>query len=111
MTVKKERIESIIKRELAPVIQNRLNDPSLKFVSITEVDVTNDFSFATIYVSFLEDSKKQPGMDALNKVKGMLRSEVSKALSIRRTPELIFKLDESSEYGAKIDGILESLKK
>ncbi|QIK70079.1 30S ribosome-binding factor RbfA [Erysipelothrix sp. HDW6C] len=111
MTVKKERVESIIKRELAPIILNRLNDPSLSFVSVTDVEVTNDFSFATIYVSFLEEKNKVPGMEALNRAKGILRSEVSKALSIRRTPELIFKLDESIEYGNHIATLLEKIKK
>ncbi|CAM3535317.1 30S ribosome-binding factor RbfA [Erysipelothrix sp. HDW6B] len=111
MSVKKERIESIIKRELAPLIVNRLNDPSLSFVSITDVEVTNDFSFATIYVSFLQDKDKKKGMEALRRAKGILRSEVAKSLSIRRTPELLFKLDESSEHGTRIDTILESLRK
>lgn len=109
MTVKKERIESIIKRELAPIIVNRLNDPSLRFVSVTDVKVTNDYSFATVYVSFLEERYKEKGMEALNKAKGLLRTEVSRVLSIRRTPELIFKLDESLEYGSKIEAILHKI--
>lgn len=110
MTLRKERIESIIKKELAPIITKHLNDPNLKFVSVTDVEVTNDLSFATIYVSFLEDRYKVKGMEALEKAKGLLRSEVSKALSTRRTPELIFKLDESGEHGAKIEKILTQIK-
>lgn len=109
MSVRKDRIESIIKREIAPAILNKLNDPSLKSANVTDVEVTNDLSFATIYVSFLKDSDKKKGMIALNKAKGLLRSEVSRALSTRRTPDLIFKLDESSEYGSKIDTLLAKL--
>ncbi len=48
-------------------------------------------------------------MEVLEKAKGILRSEVSKALSTRRTPDLIFKRDESLEYGAKIEGILKKI--
>ena len=62
MSVKKDRIESLIKRELAPIIQNRLNDPSLEFVSITDVELTNDLSYATIYVSFLKEENNEKGV-------------------------------------------------
>ena len=110
MSVKKERIESIIKKELAPIII-RLNDPSLKFVSVTDVTVTNDLSFAYIYVSFLDEKDKEKGIIALTKAKGMLRTEISKTLSTRRSPELIIKLDESIEQGNKIENILSEIKK
>ena len=109
MSVKKERIESIIQKELAPIIHNRLNDPALKFVSVTDVEVTNDLSFATIYVSFLDERQKEAGMAALNKAKGLLRSEVAQSLSTRRTPDLIFKSDESLAYGSNIERILKKI--
>ncbi|AMC93326.1 ribosome-binding factor A [Erysipelothrix larvae] len=109
MTVKKERIESIIKRVVSSTIANRLNDPALKFMSVTDVEVTNDLSFATIFVSFFEETNKVTGMEVLEKAKGLLRTEVSKSLDTRRTPELIFKLDESLEYGSKIEGILKQI--
>ncbi len=111
MSVKKERIESTIKRELAPIINNRLNDPSLQFVSVTDVTLTNDMSFAYIYVSFLNEKDKVKGMEALLKAKGMLRSEVAQKLTTRRAPELIFKLDESLEQGNKIETILAKISK
>lgn len=110
MSLKKERIESTIKKELAPIINNRLNDPSLNFVSITDVKLTNDMSFAYIYVSFLEEKNKEKGMQALQRSKGTLRSEIAKNLTTRRTPELIFKLDESLETGNKIESILAQIK-
>lgn len=110
MSVKKERIESIIQREVSNNIVNKLNDPSLKFVSVTDVQATNDLSFATIYVSFLDEKHKEKGMAALEKAKGSLRSDVSKAIKTRRTPELIFKLDESLEYGSRIEELLHKIK-
>ncbi|CAM3574252.1 30S ribosome-binding factor RbfA [Erysipelothrix urinaevulpis] len=111
MSVKKDRIESLIKRELAPIIQNRLNDPSLEFVSITDVELTNDLSYATIYVSFLKEENKEKGLAALDKAKGLLRSEIAKVLTTRRTPELIFKYDDSIQHGAKIDQLLDQISK
>lgn len=111
MSIKKERIESIIKREVAKTINVKLNDPALKFLSVTDVVVTNDLSYATVYVSFLKEEDKEAGIRVLDKAKGLLRSDVSKALDTRRTPEILIKLDESTEYGAKIDTILNQLKK
>lgn len=109
MSLKKERLESVIKREIALTITNKLNDPALKFCSVTDVVVTDDLSFATVYVSFLEESHKEKGMEVLIKAKGLLRTAVSKAIDTRRTPEILIKLDESSEHGAKIDSILDQI--
>ncbi|HLV49589.1 MAG TPA: 30S ribosome-binding factor RbfA [Erysipelothrix sp.] len=111
MSLKKERVESIIQRQVAKTITNELNDPALKFVSVTDVELTNDLSYATVFVSFLEEKDKVKGMEALNRAKGLLRSVVSKSLTTRRTPEILIKLDESSERGSKIDTILNKLNK
>lgn len=110
MSVKKERIESVIKREIAKTITNTLNDPALKFCSVTDVVLTDDLSYATVYVSFLEEKDKEKGLDVLIKAKGMLRTVVSKSIDTRRTPEILIKLDESSEQGARIDSILNEIK-
>ena len=111
MSLKKERVESIIQRQVAKTITNELNDPALKFVSVTDVELTNDLSYATVFVSFLEDKDKVKGMEALVRAKGLLRSVVSKSLTTRRTPEILIKLDASSEHGRKIDTILNKLNK
>lgn len=109
MSLKKERVESIIQRQVAKTITTELNDPALKFVSVTDVELTNDMSFATIFVSFLEDKDKAKGLEVLEKSKGLLRTVVSKSLTTRRTPEILIKLDESSEHGSRIDQILNKI--
>lgn len=109
MSLKKERIESIIQRQVAKTITTELNDPALKFVSVTDVELTNDMSFATIFVSFLEDKDKAKGLEVLEKSKGLLRTVVSKSITTRRTPEILIKLDESSEHGSRIDQILNKI--
>lgn len=111
MSLKKERVESIILRQVAKTITTEINDPSLKYANVTDVEVTNDLSFATVYVSFLDEKDKVKGMEALIKAKGYLRNVVSKSLSTRRTPEILIKLDESSERGTKIDEILNKINK
>ncbi len=109
MSLKKERVESIIQRQVAKTITTELNDPALKFVSVTDVELTNDMSFATIFVSFLEDKDKAKGLEVLEKSKGLLRTVVSKSITTRRTPEILIKLDESSEHGSRIDQILNKI--
>ena len=64
MSLKKERVESIILRQVAKTITTEINDPSLKYANVTDVEVTNDLSFATVYVSFLDEKDKVKGMEA-----------------------------------------------
>jgi len=110
MSLRKERVETIVQRQIAKTITTELNDPALKFVSVTDVELTNDLSYATVYVSFLKEEDKEKGLEVLEKSKGLLRSVVAKSITTRRTPEILIKLDESSEYGTKIDQILNKIK-
>lgn len=75
---------------------------------MTDVLLTNDYSFATIYVSFLntKDIKSSDRLLELNRVKGVVKSSLSSKLSIRKTPGLIFKIDDSFDKGQKIESIL-----
>ena len=107
MSVKQERVAQIILKDVTDIIQFSLKDPS---VTITDVQVTNDYSYATIYVSFLgKEERKQAGLKALNRAKGFIRSELGKRLSIRKVPDLIFKLDDSLEKGERIDSIISQI--
>lgn len=110
MGIKQERIESIINRVVNEVVQFQLKDPSIGFITITNVEVTNDYSYAKIYVTFLgKNARQDAGMKALNRAKGFIRKELSGKLSIRKTPELIFVLDTSFEKARKIDQIIQEI--
>ena len=100
-----------IKRELTAIFRT-IKDPRVTscFLSIVRVDVTNDLSYCTIYVSTLE------GMDATkNAVKGLvsasgyIRRELGHRLKLRHVPSLIFEATNSIEYSAEISKILNSL--
>ncbi|MCD7894857.1 MAG: 30S ribosome-binding factor RbfA [Erysipelotrichaceae bacterium] len=108
MTVKKDKLNATIMRELSDIIQNEVKNKEIGFCTITGVEITRDNSYAKVYVSFLS-SNPQKKLDALERSKGFIRSALSKRLSIRRCPELIFVLDTSIEYGNKIDSILNKL--
>ena len=107
MSVKHQRIESTINREITRIIQFEIKDPNLGFCTITEVKVTNDYSFAKVYISFLGQKQRQEkGLKILNKAKGHIRSLLATKLEIRKVPELIFELDETFENAQKIERIL-----
>ena len=106
--VKQERIAGIIKKNLSEIIQTDLKDKNVGFVTITDVEVTNDLSFAKVYVTFFD--KKEERLEALKNAKGFLKTALSKTMDTYKVPELIFVLDESLEKGNRIEQIIDDLK-
>lgn len=111
MADKQQRIETIIRKNLAEIIQIDLKNPHLGFVSIPEVRVSKDFSYATVYVSFIIEKEAEEGMKALEHSKGYIRSSLASKMSIRRCPELRFVLDEGYKKEARITELLNNAKK
>ncbi len=106
-----ERVAKIIERELSTILLMEAKNNLLKYISITKVVVTKDLSLANVWFIVRGDKDEQQAtIEAIEASKGFLRSELSHRLDIRKTPELRFKLDESLEYGEKIDQILRGLK-
>lgn len=108
-SLKGERVASDMQREICNILLLEAKDKDFKNVTITDVDVTNDLSFAKIYFTTLNNKEKVE--KDLNNASGFFRSELSKRLDIRHTPELRFIFDESIEYGQKIEKIIEELHK
>lgn len=106
-SIKQKRLEGIIRRNISDIVAFELKDPDVGFVTITDVEVSNDHSYAKVYVSFLgKDARNQAGLRALNRARGFIRTELSKRLDIRRTPELSFLIDRTMEEGRHIDDII-----
>jgi len=109
-SLKSERVASIIKRCVSEMLTTELNDPKLGFATVTDVEVTNDLSFAKVYVTFLgKQEKNDAGLRTLEKAKGRIRNYVSKNLDTRKCPELTFLHDESLETGNRIESIINKL--
>ena len=104
------RINEEIQKELANLIRN-LKDPRVQdtMISITHVETTPDLRFAKVYVSFLQEDKAEGAMKGLKSAGGYLRRELSHALNLRYTPELVWSLDDSITYGAKMMKLINSL--
>ena len=104
------RINEEIQKELSSAIRN-LKDPRVQntMISITHVEATPDLRYAKIYVSFLEENKAADALKGLKSASGYLRRELSSALQLRYTPELVWALDDSITYGAKMLKLINSL--
>ena len=108
MSLNTERLAKTMAKELSILLSREARDKNLSSVTITEVRVTNDLSYANIFYTvpdFLKDKIK----DSLNKAKGFLRSELARRVKARKMPELVFKFDEALEYGNHINEILNKL--
>ena len=104
------RINEEIQKCLAARIRE-LKDPrvSTTMISITRVETTPDLRYTKVYVSFLEENKAADAMKGLKSAAGWLRREVGQALKLRYTPEIMWALDDSITYGAKLLELINSL--
>ena len=105
-----QRINEDIQRILASLFRD-IKDPRVKqgIVSITEVETTSDLKQAKVFLSVFGVNSEKEFIKGLKSATGYLRSELSKSLSLRNTPQLIFELDNSIERGARISSILADL--
>ena len=104
------RINEEIQKELASLLRN-LKDPRVNatMVSITRVETTPDLRYAKVYASFLDESKANEALKGLKSASGYLRRELGQSLQLRYTPELVWALDDSITYGAKMLDLINSL--
>lgn len=105
-----KRLESLALRELSLLLRTDAKNKKLSNITVTEVRITNDLSFMTIYYTFYE-GKVENYEKALNDCKGYLRGELAKRLKARKMPELIFKHDEALAYGNHIEDLISSIHK
>ncbi len=109
MSLKIERINTNLKREISMILANEVDDKSIKFVTVTDVDTTNDLSLSKVYVTVLNNEKKDDIMKSLLNAKGFVRSQLFDRVDLRKIPDIRFIYDESIEYGNKIEKIIEDI--
>ena len=102
-----DRISEEVRREVDAIIREELGDPRIGGTfSVTRAEVTGDLRYAKIYVSVLEDDRREALMDALRNAKGFIRRALGKRMIIRYSPELVFISDKNIEYGVHIAKVL-----
>lgn len=106
------RINHEIRRVVSSMLSDGLKDPRIHpMTSITRVRVTNDLSFANIYVSVLgSEEEKQDTVDALNKAKGFIRRTISAEVDLRHTPEPVIKLDTTIEDADTLQNLIRKVR-
>ena len=113
MKLKREqRLNSEFQKEIYNILKNKVKNSMIsEMFSISEVDVTNDLKHAKVYVSVFsaDKEKSQATFEAICDSAKAVRTELSKTMHIRTVPELHFVLDNSAEYGNKIDKILSTI--
>jgi ribosome-binding factor A len=103
------RLGDLLQRELSKLIRDECKDPRLGMVTISGVEVTDDLSFARIYVTVMEDDKVKGSVEALNNAAGFFRTHLSKHLSLRVVPKIRFIYDPSLVIGSRMDKLLSSV--
>lgn len=105
-----QRVADFLKRELATTLQQEFRDPRLGMVSITDVDVSRDLSYAKVYVTVLgKDSEEEAkeSIAVLNNAAGFLRTQVARSNNARVTPKLRFYYDSSVVRGQYLSGLID----
>lgn len=95
---------------LSALLRN-VKDPRIsgKMISVTRVEATGDLRYAKVWLSVLDLEDEKEFKKGLKSASGWLRRELGNSMSLRFTPELVFEIDHSIEYGAHINQVLESL--
>ena len=107
-----DRISEEVRREVDRIIREDLSDPRVGGTfSVTRAEVTRDLRYAKIYVSVLEDDRREDLMKALKSAAGFIRRELGRNIIIRSAPELIFVSDENIAYGVHIAAVLNEVRK
>ncbi|MDB2386131.1 30S ribosome-binding factor RbfA [Shewanella sp.] len=102
------RIAQQLQQELAQVLQRDMKDPRIGFVTVNDVDVSRDLSYAKVYVTFFEEDEKlvQEKVEALDSAAGYIRSLVAGRMKLRVMPELRFIYDSSLVEGMRMSNLV-----
>ena len=104
------RINEEIQKELSNLLRS-VKDPRVQdtMISITRVETTPDLRYTKVYVSFLQEEKAKEAMKGLQSAGGFLRRQLGSNLKLRYAPEIVWALDDSITYGARMLKLINSL--
>ena len=108
MSIKIDRLNNMFVEEISKIIHEEIKDKEIGFVTITDARITNDLSFAKVYITSLSNNREKV-LNSLNKASGFIRTMLCDRVKMRKMPELQFVYDESIEYGKKIEDIIERI--
>ena len=109
MSLRPERIADYLKKEISNIILQKVRDPRLKSIVINHISVTPDITSAKVFYSVYQD-KTELNEKIFSKFSGMIRSEISKSMKIKRVPKIIFIFDKTPEEVDNIENLLKNIK-
>jgi ribosome-binding factor A len=103
-----DKVAQLVQAEVSKLLLERVKDPRVEGVTVTEVRVSSDLSFARVYFAVAPD-RAEKAAEGLERAAPFLRRELGSRLRLRRVPELRFERDEALEHGTKINAILKQM--
>lgn len=109
MSIRREKIEHLIREELSLIFLHKIQDPEIGLLTITKVKVSPDVGVAKVYFSVFEKEKRESILEKVNELKGSIRGILSQKVKLRHTPELHFYIDDTLDYVEKMENLFKKL--
>ncbi len=106
-----QRLGILLREEIADIVMRKVKDPRLGFVTVTDVELTEDLKIAHVYVTIMGEADTENTMSVLSTARGLIRSELSKRVRVKFIPNLDFRIDKAVERGRRVDELLKELEK
>jgi len=110
MSLRMEKVNQELKRQIATIVSREIDDPDLDFLSITRVETTADLQDSKVYYSMLDEGKYDKAKDALARMGGFIRGCLAKKIRLKVLPKLTFIPDGSIKYSVDIHNKIEEIK-
>ncbi|MFH1503903.1 MAG: 30S ribosome-binding factor RbfA [Candidatus Omnitrophota bacterium] len=110
MSLRMERINSELRKQLMKIIRHEVDDPALDFLSITRVETTADLQESKVFFSLLDDSQYKKAKDVLGSMRGFIRGILGKNIRLKFLPQLNFIPDNSIKYSVDLYKTIEKVK-
>ena len=106
------RMAEALREEIVALVEGELGDPRIGLVSVSEVHLSADGRTARVLVAVTgAEDEAQQSLEGLNAARGYIRHELTSRLALRQAPEIIFILDQSEQYGGRIEELLQRIQK
>ena len=108
----RERLGEALREEIETIVEGELGDPRIGLVNVSSVELAEDSRSARIMVVVEgDDDEAERTLEGLSAAVGYIRREIADRLHLRRAPELVFQLDRSEKYQARVDELLKRTRK
>ncbi len=104
-----QRVSGLLREEISNIILRGLKDPRLGFITVTDVEITEDLKEARVFISVFKKEETIETLKILNTASNFIRKELAKRIRLKYIPHLKFYEDESIEYGERIDSLLDQI--